>query len=60
MKIHYRWRWAADTSDYYQTRSTGKTYTVTKDDLGGRIDLDITAEGYDGSIISAAVQIVKN
>lgn len=59
MKIHYMWRWAGDTSDYYQTRSTGKTYTVTKDDLGGRIDLDITADGYDGCIISAAVQIVS-
>ena len=59
MRIHYRWRWAGDTSDYYQTRSTDKTYTVSYDDIEGRIDLDITADGYDGSILSAAVQIDK-
>lgn len=60
MKIHYRWRWAGDTSDYHQTRSTDKTYKVTYDDLEGRIDLDITADGYDGCIISAAAQVVKD
>ena len=59
-KLSCKWRWTARYSDNHLTRSTGKTYTVKYDDLDGYIDLEIKAVGYDGSLISQALEIKKD